>query len=288
MSFVLAFVMLLTVTAIGVWTAQISSVATASEPLDMQAVLQEGDPFAFMKNEYGLGDSLQDEWVQTPQSVAVPVQRYIVKYKEGEEAQAREMVAPLVSSSQTVQEKVDRFKETASTSLTFVNPEMGGTPSRTDLATVDMERLEVLTLQEPLLPSELSQQLEDMGVGSHIRYIQPDFCLSLKDLSLELETTSDSGTTLTEETEVVFGGGTTSFESIEQTEGSEQAAPVLVAMIDTGVDTAHEDLADFLVEGYNATDGTNLIYGVDLPAAYTHGVHVAGLIPIRRERRMRM
>ncbi|MDR1157703.1 MAG: hypothetical protein LBK75_05270, partial [Oscillospiraceae bacterium] len=127
-SFVLAFVMLLTVTAVGVWAAQISSVATASGPLDMQVTLQEGDPFVFMKNEYKAagesfwqtesaggdtavnfsnvsessllsgttwGDSLQDEWEQIPQRVAVPVQRYIVKYKEGEEAQAREMVAPL-------------------------------------------------------------------------------------------------------------------------------------------------------------------------------------------------
>jgi hypothetical protein len=284
---------------------------------DIQAVLQEGNPFAFMKNEYketiqdfsqeesvvgdvtipttgfsnggtkgslsneaGLGESLLEDWKDLPLKAAVPVRRYIVKYKEGEASQTRAMVAPFVSRVQTVREKADGFRDNAPVSVEAVNPALTDALSPVRSAVWDMERLEVLTLTEPMLPSAFAQQLEDVGISAHLEYIQPDFCLSLDDLSLtlELETTSESETTSTDGTELILEG-----ESIQgrQTGGEEepaQAAPVLVAVIDTGVDTEHEALMDFLVEGYNAMDGTNVVYGLDLPAAYTHGTHVSGLI----------
>jgi subtilisin family serine protease len=59
-------------------------------------------------------------------------------------------------------------------------------------------------------------------------------------------------------------------EAWNQTTGSQN---VTVAVLDTGVDTRHPDLASKLVAGYNAVDGTS-----DVTDDEGHGTHVSGLL----------
>jgi subtilisin family serine protease len=62
-----------------------------------------------------------------------------------------------------------------------------------------------------------------------------------------------------------------------------EGAGIIVAVLDTGVDTQHPLLRDRLLSGYDFVDGDadpseEGTYGVD--AAYGHGTHVAGLIAL--------
>lgn len=56
------------------------------------------------------------------------------------------------------------------------------------------------------------------------------------------------------------------------------AAPVTVAVVDTGVDTAHEDLAGRLVPGQNVMTGAADPTNVSDDSADGHGTHAAGII----------
>lgn len=53
---------------------------------------------------------------------------------------------------------------------------------------------------------------------------------------------------------------------------SEGRDDLIIAILDTGIDRHHQDLADKLVEGYNAIDGTD-----DVDDEHGHGTHVAGI-----------
>jgi len=59
--------------------------------------------------------------------------------------------------------------------------------------------------------------------------------------------------------------------------GTASAVPVTVAVIDTGVDTAHEDLAGRLLPGDNVITGAGAGNAAD-DSANGHGTHVAGII----------
>jgi hypothetical protein len=47
----------------------------------------------------------------------------------------------------------------------------------------EMDRPETLKLAEPMLPSELAEQLANLGAGAYVEYIQPDHKLSPDSLS---------------------------------------------------------------------------------------------------------
>lgn len=51
------------------------------------------------------------------------------------------------------------------------------------------------------------------------------------------------------------------------------AAPVIVGMVDTGVDNTHEDLAGRVLPGFNAIDGSN-----NTKDGHGHGTHTAGTV----------
>lgn len=53
---------------------------------------------------------------------------------------------------------------------------------------------------------------------------------------------------------------------------SEGAEHVIIAVLDTGIDLHHEDLADKLITGYNAFDGST-----NVQDEHGHGTHVAGI-----------
>ncbi|MHB9145025.1 MAG: S8 family serine peptidase [Symbiobacteriia bacterium] len=59
------------------------------------------------------------------------------------------------------------------------------------------------------------------------------------------------------------------------------AAPVTVAVIDTGVDGGHEDLAGRVLSGHNAITGTSAPDNAADDSGNGHGTHVAGIIAAR-------
>ncbi len=58
------------------------------------------------------------------------------------------------------------------------------------------------------------------------------------------------------------------------TNNQAEAVPVKIAVLDTGIDSSHEDLADRVVTGYNALNGSSL---TDDDSSNSHGTHVAGI-----------
>ncbi|MDR1157072.1 MAG: S8 family serine peptidase [Oscillospiraceae bacterium] len=229
---------------------------------------------------------LREMLARRPQEVAVPEDRYIVKYKEGREADFKEAVTPLALESDAVARK------TLPAELRAV-PNLSAALPAGDFA--ELDRLETLTLAEPILPSELAEQLAELGVAEYVEYICPDYKLSLDSLSLELtegntegtEALSDTGTTET-------GASSTSTETETETTSETtsnvttpppstggplaQAVPVLVAVLDTGVDVGHTSLAGYLTEGFNVITGGNDVYDETRPLAHAHNTHVTGLI----------
>lgn len=59
-------------------------------------------------------------------------------------------------------------------------------------------------------------------------------------------------------------------EGWEITEGAEE---VIIAVLDTGVDTLHQDLSERIMDGYNALDESD-----NVEDGHGHGTHVAGII----------
>ncbi|MDR1158931.1 MAG: hypothetical protein LBK75_11645, partial [Oscillospiraceae bacterium] len=228
---------------------------------------------------------LREMLARRPQEVAVPEDRYIVKYKEGREADFKEAVTPLALESDAVARK------TLPAELRAV-PNLSAALPAGDFA--ELDRLETLTLAEPILPSELAEQLAELGVAEYVEYICPDYKLSLDSLSLELtegtestETSSDTGTT---ETGASSTGTEMETEATSETTSNgtapppstggplAQAMPVLVAVLDTGVDVGHTSLAGCLTQGFNVMTGGDDIYDETRPLAYSHSTHLVGSI----------
>ena len=61
----------------------------------------------------------------------------------------------------------------------------------------------------------------------------------------------------------------------EPTEAPER---VIVAVIDTGIDVTHPDLAEHVVDGYNFVNDSTQVYDTELGMEQAHGTHVAGII----------
>ncbi|MDR1157813.1 MAG: hypothetical protein LBK75_05830, partial [Oscillospiraceae bacterium] len=227
------------------------------------------------------GTDLREMMARQPREVAVPEDRYIVKYKEGREADFKEAAAPLALESDAVARK------TLPAELRAV-PNLSAALPAGDFA--ELDRLETLTLAEPILPSELAEQLADLGVAEYVEYICPDYKLSLDSLSLELtestetETTSAETTTSFTETDISFTEATSEATSNgtaspPSTGGPlAQATPVLVAVLDTGVDVGHTSLAGCLTQGFNVMTGGDDIYDDTRPLAYSHSTHLVGSI----------
>ncbi|MDR1158607.1 MAG: S8 family serine peptidase, partial [Oscillospiraceae bacterium] len=217
---------------------------------------------------------LREMMARQPREVAVPEDRYIVKYKEGREADFKEAAAPLALESDAVARK------TLPAELRAV-PNLSAALPAGDFA--ELDRLETLTLAEPILPSELAEQLAELGVAEYVEYICPDYKLSLDSLSLELtEGTETETTTSFTETDISSTETETTSNvtvSPPSTGGPlAQATPVLVAVLDTGVDVGHTSLAGCLTQGFNVMTGGDDIYDETRPLAYSHSTHLVGSI----------
>lgn len=118
---------------------------------------------------------------------------------------------------------------------------------------------EMIELSEGANPKELAASLRAGGAGSLIEYIVPDTCVHFSSQSEEWPESEGP----------LLGEGAAPPELL----GEE----VVVAMIDTLVDTGHEALQGHLAEGWNFIDGTS---GVDCGGSPegSHSTHLSGIV----------
>jgi alpha-tubulin suppressor-like RCC1 family protein len=117
---------------------------------------------------------------------------------------------------------------------------------------------ELLILPEKVNPAQFASELEALGVRDYIDYIQPDFALSLASLSVDLMETAG--------------------EPEDEKPNKSNDTPVVVAVIDTGIDSSHPMLAGYMIDGWNFTNQTGITYDATSPSASSHGTHIAGII----------
>jgi subtilisin family serine protease len=207
------------------------------------------------------------------------VDRFIVKYKTGHETS-------FLQKTQTA-EHIELVEAINGGILNFWQPTQGD--------------IELITLPEKVNPAEYAAELSEIGADADIEYIQPDYKLefaALDGLTDEWAQESDEQAQLTneQESDESLESIDESSESIaeESTETAELGAPenaVIVALIDTGVDITHPDLAgkfwnngtysaedDTLLYGWNFIDDNAVVYDEDLGLDQAHGTHIAGII----------
>jgi len=122
-------------------------------------------------------------------------------------------------------------------------------------------RMELIVLSERVNPQALADELRASGAGEYIEYIQPDFALTLASLDDEL----------------VVDSSETSAAAIPSNT-NRIGSSVLVAVIDTGIDSSHPMLAGYMVEGWNFPEQNNITFDATHPLASAHGTHIAGII----------
>lgn len=199
--------------------------------------------------------------------------RYIVKYKKSKTGK------PLKTKNNVLKSKSVKVKKTDE--IIIKNTDNFGN--------IEDVTLQAIMLEDKVNIDEfISQELKE---NNEIEFIQADYTFEISELSqkeAEMPASSDIDKS--------------SFGLIDL--GEYKAAKnyddkIIVAVIDTGIDTSHKDLKDKIyinvkesldntdsdangyiddVNGWNFFDKTNVVYDKEFPIAQAHGTQVAGII----------
>jgi alpha-tubulin suppressor-like RCC1 family protein len=164
--------------------------------------------------------------------------------------------------------------------------------SRRAVSTSIIGDVTVITLSQKVNPKTFADELRAEGAEQYIEYIQPDFALSLANISLEMleesEEIPDGEKKLDESKESEYSDDEPkeepeleeAEEEIEEEELPEISndTPVIVAVIDTGIDSSHPMLTNYMIDGWNFTNQTGTTYDPIFPSASAHGTHISGII----------
>jgi len=191
--------------------------------------------------------------------------RYIVKYKEGSDNAFKTKLSNNLVESRSIDSLSSVFQtETLlpdNNSRGETNPAFSSRFSNT----------EVLILSEKMLPSELEELLVALGATGDIDYIQPDYELEIASISSDPVPPGEQGTA----NETGPPSAPSLFSPPSQSPSfspSPSSSPVIIAIIDTGVDTNHPAYSSYL---HPATPD---VYDPSDPYALSHGTHIAGII----------
>jgi len=232
--------------------------------------------------------------------------RYIVKYKSGQKQTFENKLSSKISRSEKISD-IAVFESKA---------DSRNTGKIIDDVLYRNNDWEVLTLNEKMLPSEFAAAIRNSNAIGDIEYIQPDYKLSLDSIeeeptSEDVDDSSDEESTTVEE--IIENSGEES-ETIETSEGSadedetieeettelieEESTEetteelleeetedldgneIIIAVIDTGMDIYHYDLADYVDTDnmWNFAENNDEVYSSANPYEYAHGTHIAGII----------
>jgi len=174
-------------------------------------------------------------------------------------------------------------------------------------------KLDVISLNEKVKIKDLLEELKEKKLDSDIEYIQPDYQLNLSSNDLYFSSqwglenkdngdedyvdVTDEDTTVIEQ--YLCDAGVT--RAWENTTGS----GIIVAVIDTGIDITHEDLADNIwlntgeipnngldddgngyiddTNGWNFAEQNNIVFNSLNTEEDSHGTHVAGIIAAAKD-----
>ncbi|MHB1420064.1 MAG: S8 family serine peptidase, partial [Bacillota bacterium] len=118
--------------------------------------------------------------------------------------------------------------------------------------------------------ADLAGTLAELRQDPQVEYAEPNYELQAQDVPNDLRYGEQWGM---REIQV-----DNAWIDVQDALGSNAAAPVTVAVVDTGVDATHEDLAGRILAGHNAITGAVYTDDVMDNSANGHGTHVAGII----------
>ena len=190
------------------------------------------------------------------------VDRFIVKFRADNQANARS--SQMMGSESFIETFTQSFTQSYSQDLTK-NTSYASQSLAQSFGTQSFGRMELIVLDERVNPRELADELRASGAGQYIEYIQPDFTLSLAGLIDDESSVVESS--LNEPPQVTSSPTSLGFGN-----------SVLVAVIDTGIDSSHPMLVDYVVEGWNFPSQNSITFDPTHPLASAHGTHIAGII----------
>jgi len=218
----------------------------------------ERDPFAEMKDELlgpyraaggrsreADGDS-EHHILETRKT-----DRYIVMYNEGRrESFERKTSASIEESIDILAAGIDMR-----TGAFGLNGKGERAPVTIPHASRATENMRLIILKEPRLPSDFAAEIKARGADSDIIYVQPDFELQLESFGVSEEKRGD-------DSENTSSGGSNTPDAA--------AREVVVAVIDSGMDTGHEAFKGCLHSAAPDTPTGSL--------SFAHGTFLAGII----------
>ncbi|MCL2051342.1 MAG: Ig-like domain-containing protein [Lachnospiraceae bacterium] len=171
-------------------------------------------------------------------------------------------------------------------------------------------RTELITLSEKVNPKTFADELKASGASKEIEYIQPDYIMTLagaypengedyiedepgtqeeqdakeeQDSKEEPDNQEESDQQedkeeLLIEVPIIEETETEAWEEASESVFESANTPVIVAIIDTGIDSSHEMLIDYIIEGWNFVNDTSVIFDDARPLESSHGTHIAGTI----------
>ena len=184
--------------------------------------------------------------------------RYIVKYRPG--------------SSISVSDILSRSGHTARS--VSIESHIGRSPNMTssDLLSRSFQnqRVELIILEERANPRDIADILRQANAGIEIEYMQPDYRLSLAGVESDTYENTGDNSYVSEIDAAAFDLNTR----------INSPAMVTVAVIDTGVDITHVDLAGYIdiENAWNFAENNREVYSPWNPLESAHGTHIAGII----------
>ncbi|MBC2581761.1 S8 family serine peptidase [Clostridium sp. DJ247] len=249
-----------------------------------------------------------------------------VKLKEKDKANGKKSEAELEALNPIRQYKTNRFivkykNETDNERL------VNGIKDKVKVKAarkIKNKRLNVIVTNDKMAPADFIEQVKQNKLDDDIEYIQPDYQVQLssndayfnkqwamgkEDLNNTTVNSANTDQSIIENitTNASVSGDTTTGASISEFSAnvasawkSSQGDGVIVAVLDTGIDITHEDLAENIwtnekeiagnnvdddgngiiddIHGWNFYDNNNIVHDPSLAYDEGHGTHVAGII----------
>lgn len=250
-------------------------------------------------------------WVQAEETTAgeTASARYIVKYvqRPEDESDWQETVSEayqavsqktepavqmnsLNQESNALLEKTEAERETEQITQRAVRKRIQETEpvqleqsvAATALETADETQAYGVVQLEKAVPAEAFMEALEQQAEGIVEYIQPDYEMELSSFSAARPSLTLEELPVPAELAQPEETAIPSVENPAETETTEETAPsngqTIVALLDTGVDMNHPDLAGHVIEGYDFYHNTSEIAIQEDSLADVHGTHLAGVI----------